>query len=139
MCGSLNIEQTAQFRSFSEPKKRLHLWTILLSLLLTVFLSGCANHQAKTQELLTEDYHSLSNDNLTLYFYQLEDQIEVVERQTSGSSVSLGLGLGSFGYRSGGSGSIGVTTGGSKRNVATDLRNRRNEVKLELQHRGITP
>ncbi len=123
----------------NNQKKFIYLSVILLSLLLTGFLSGCADHKAKTQELLAEDYHSLSNDHLTLYYYKLEDQIEVVERKRSGSSISLGLGLGSFGHSSGGSGGIGVTTGGSKRDVATDLRDRRSEVKLELKHRGITP
>ena len=123
----------------NSQKKLIYLVVILLSLLLTGFLSGCADNKAKTQELLAEDYHSLSNDNLTLYYYKLNDQIEVVERRRTGSSVSLGLGMGSFGHSGGRSGGVGVTTGGSSRDVATDLRDRRNEVKLELQHRGITP
>ncbi len=139
MISVLCVEKTGQQLSFSKQNKLLKLSIILLSLLLMGFLSGCANHKAKTQELLVENYHGLSNDNLTLYYYKLEDQIEVVERKRSGSSISLGLGLGSFGHSSGGSGGIGVTTGGSKRDVATDLRDRRNKVKLELQHRGITP
>lgn len=112
---------------------------LLFVLFCAGFLSGCADHSAKTQELLAENYHSLSNDNLTLYYYQLEDQIEVVERGKSSPSLSLGLGLGSFGHHSGGSAGVGVSTRGNKANVATDLRNRRNEVKLELQHRGLTP
>lgn len=139
MFHNLCIEKSAQFRPSRKQQKLLPLCLILLSLVLVVFLPGCANHKVKTQELLNEDYHTLSNDNLTLYFYKLEDQIEVIERKQTGSSISLGLGLGSFGHRSGGSGSVGVTTGGSQRKIATDLRNRRNEVKLELQHRGIIP
>lgn len=123
----------------NSQKKLIYLSIILLSLLLIVFLSGCADHKVKTQELLAEDYHNLSNDNLTLYYYKLEDQIEVVERKRSGSSISLGLGLGSFGRSGRGSGGIGATTGSSKREVASNLRDRRNRVKLELQHRGITP
>ena len=122
----------------SSQNKLICLVIILLLLVLTGFLSGCADNKAKTQTLLAEDYHSLSNYNLTLYYYKLNDQIEVVERRRSGSSVSLGLGMGSFGHSSR-SGGIGVTTGGSNRDVATDLRDRRNEVKLELHHRGITP
>ena len=99
----------------SRQKKLIRLGIILLLLLSIGLLSGCADHKARTQELLAEDYHNLSNDNLTLYYYKLEDQIEVVERKRTGSSISLGLGLGSFGRSSGGSGGIGVTTGGSKR------------------------
>ena len=139
MPNSLCIKNNTQNRLSNTPNKLLRFSIILSALLLTGLLSGCANHKAKTQELLAEDYHRLSNDNLTLYYYKLEDQIEVIERKRSGSSISLGLGLGSFGHRSGGSGSVGVTSGGSQRGIATDLRNRRNEVKLELKHRGITP
>ncbi len=139
MLYKLCIEKSVQFRSARKQKKLLPLCLIFLSLVVVGFLPGCANHKVNTQELLNEDYHTLSNDNLTLYFYKLEDQIEVIERKQTGSSISLGLGLGSFGHRSGGSGSIGVTTGGSQQKIATDLRNRRNEVRLELQHRGIIP
>ena len=109
---------------------------IFISLLSIAMLSGCADHKAKTQELLAEDFLSLSNDDLILYYYKLEDQIEIVEQKRRGSSISLGLGLSSFGRSSG---SVGVTTGGSQRDIATDLRDQRNKVKLELQHRNITP
>ena len=112
---------------------------LILILLTGGGLFGCADHKAMTQELLSENYQSLPDDNLILYYYKLEDQIEIVERKGSGPSISLGLGLGSFGHRSGGSGGIGVTTEGSKQSVATNLRDRRNEVKLTLQQRGITP
>ena len=117
----------------------IHLSIVILSLLIFGLLSGCADHSARTQELLAEDYHSLSNDNLTLYYYKLEDQIKAVERQRSGSSISLGLGMGSYGSGSGGSGGVDVTTRGSKQDVATNLRDRRNEVKLEMQHRNLKP
>ncbi|WP_321395031.1 hypothetical protein [uncultured Desulfuromusa sp.] len=117
----------------------LHPGFILVILLTIGILSGCVNHKAKNQELLAENYQTLSNDDLILYYYKLKDQIEVVEQKRTGSSISLGLGLGSFGHRSGGSGSVGVTTGGSQRDIATDLRDRRNEVRVELKNRGITP
>ena len=115
-----------------------------LLLLIVVILSlgsigGCANHQAKTRELLSQNFHQLSDDDLILYYYKLEDQIEIVEQARTRSTVSLGLGVGSFGHHSGGSGTIGVSTGGSKQSIASDLRKRRNQVKLELKHRGITP
>lgn len=138
MFTSLSIKNSSpQFPS--KLKFTLHLGFILFVLLTITTLSGCADHKVKTQELLSEDFLSLSNDDLILYYYKLEDQINIVEQKRSGSSVSFGLGLGSFGRRSGGSGSVGVTTGGSQRNIATDLRDRRNKVKLELQHRNITP
>lgn len=123
--------------SLSTPVRTLMLVSfVMLSLGL---VSGCANHKAKTKELLAQDYHQLADGQLTLYYYQLEDQIDVVEQRRTGSSVSFGLGRGSYGHHSGSSGGIGVSTGVSKKNVATELRNRRNEVKLEMKKRGISP
>ncbi|MFK5925514.1 MAG: hypothetical protein QM483_02680 [Desulfuromusa sp.] len=138
MFNTFSIKNTP-YQFTSRQKNSILPGLILLILLSVGFLSGCADHKAKTQELLAENYHSLSNDDLTLYYYKLEDQIDVVEHKRTGSSISLGLGLGSFGRSSGGSGSVGVSTGGSQRNIATNLRDRRNEVRLELQHRGIAP
>ena len=123
----------------NRQNRPIHLSIIILSLFIVGFLSGCADHNARTQELLAEDYHSLSNDNLTLYYSKLEDQISAVERQRSGSSISLGLGMGSYGSSSGSSGGVDVTTSGSKQGVATNLRDRRNEVKLEMQQRNLKP
>jgi len=133
------IEKSAQLQFCKRRKILRRLGLILLSLLLVGFLSGCADHSARNQELLAKNYLSLSNDDLILYYYQLEDQIEVVERRKSKPSISLGFGLGRFGHSSAGSAGVGVSTGGSKQSVATNLRDRRNEVKLELQHRGINP
>jgi hypothetical protein len=78
---------------------------------------------------------AMSNDNLQLYFYQLEDQIFAEESKSTSGSVSLGLGRSSYGRRGG----VGVSTGTTKQHVATDLRDRRNEVRLELTKRGIDP
>ncbi|MDX2494331.1 MAG: hypothetical protein QNK27_05170 [Desulfuromusa sp.] len=139
MFNTFHTEKTVQCRPPIKQKPLSLFGLILLSLFLTGFLFGCADHSARNQELLAENYHSLSNDNLILYYYKLEDQIDVVERRKSKPSFSLGLGLGSFGHSSGGSAGVGVSTGGSSRDVATNLRDRRNEVKLELQHRGINP
>ena len=138
MCNSLSIKIPSQ-QFPGKLKYMFQLGFILLALLSIAILSGCADHKVRTQELLAEDFQSLSNDDLILYYYKLEDQIEIVEQKRRGSSISLGLGLGSFSHSSGSSGSVGVTTGDSQRNIATDLRDRRNKVKLELQHREITP
>lgn len=137
MLNSLLIQIPSQ-QSPGKLKSIFHFGFIFLILLSIATLSGCADHKAKTQELLAEDFLSLSNDDLILYYYKLEDQIEIVEQKRRGSSISLGLGLGSFGRSSGGSGSVGLTTGSSQRDIATDLRDQRNKVKLELQHRNIT-
>ncbi|MCF6267528.1 MAG: hypothetical protein L3J57_13415 [Desulfuromusa sp.] len=139
MTNNLDIETTTPLQNNLRKRKVILLSFSFVVLFLLVFLSGCADHSTRNQELLAENYRSLSNDNLILYYYKLEDQIEVVERRKSKPSFSLGFGLGSFGHSSRGSAGVGVSTGGRKQGIATDLRDRRNEVKLELQHRGITP
>lgn len=119
-------------------------FTLKQLLFLTIFILsitgtfGCANHSARTNELLSNNYQIMSDDELTLYYFQLEDQIELVERRKSKPSLSIGLGMGSFGSHSGTSGGVGVSTGRSSEKFATDLRDRRNKVKLELKKRDIT-
>ena len=110
-----------------------YLRLIFVSLFI-IGMIGCAG-TSRTTELLATEYMAMSNDDLQLYYYQLEDQIVADERVTTGSSVSIGVGRGSYG-RAGG---VGMSTGSATQAVATDLRNRRNEVRLELQKRGITP
>ena len=104
-------------------------------LMVSVAMVGCAGKSAKTEELLSTEYIAMSNDDLQLYFYQLEDQIVADERKTTGSSVSVGVGRGGYGRRGG----VGMSTGSTTQVTATELRDRRNEVRLELQNRGITP
>ena len=112
---------------------------ILLVLLSLGLLSGCADHSAKNKELLSQNYQSLSDDDLTLYYYELEDQIKIIKRDRNSSSISLGLGMSSYGSSSGSSGGVGVTTSGDHSDVATNLRERRNEVKLEMKKRDLKP
>ena len=108
--------------------------TLLVIFVLAVVLTSCAG-SSRTAELLATDFMTMSNDDLQLYYYQLEDQIVADERKTTGSSVSVGVGRGSYGRRGG----VGMSTGSSTQAVATDLRDRRNEVRLELTKRGVDP
>ena len=110
-----------------------YLRLIIVSLFI-IGMIGCAG-TSRTAELLATEYMTMSNDDLQLYFYQLEDQIVADERVTTGSSVSIGVGRGSYG-RAGG---VGMSTGSATQAVATDLRDRRNQVRLELSKRGIDP
>ena len=123
--------------------KRAELWlmtkgglvlSLLVIFLFSVVLTGCAG-TTRTKELLATEYMTMADDDLQLYYYQLEDQIVADERKTTGSSVSVGLGRGSYGRHGG----VGMSTGGTTQAVATDLRDRRNEVRLELKKRGVTP
>ena len=127
--------------NIQESKKTIS-WALRLFLmaLLLVGAVGCAG-TSKTQELLATEYMTMSDDDLLLYYYQLEDQIVADERVYSGSSVSVGVGRSR--YSGGGShrrGGVGMSTGvGGTQIMATDLREQRNQVRVELQRRGITP
>ena len=115
--------------------RNIKYYFVFLTLILCAMLQVSCAGNSKTAELLAAEYMSMSNDDLQLYYYQLEDQIVADERVTSGSSVSFGVGRGSYG-RAGG---VGMSTGSATQAVATDLRDRRNQVRLELSKRGIDP
>jgi hypothetical protein len=120
-----------------QTKKTALAFLVLLVLLSSLGLSGCANQpKSEAGALLTQDYRKMDNDELTLYYYRLTEEIDRTERSGSGSALSIGIGGGSWGH--GGGGGVGVSTttpmGGGG---ADDLRNRRAEVRAEMQKRGM--
>jgi hypothetical protein len=109
----------------------------LVVLLASLGLSGCANQaKSETGALLTQDYRKMDNDELTLYYYRITEEIDRTERTGSGSAFSIGIGGGSWGWGSGGGVGISTTTpvGGSG---SDELRSRRAEVRAEMQKRGM--
>ncbi|MBD1400134.1 hypothetical protein [Pelovirga terrestris] len=112
---------------------------ILPLLFLLVALAGCAGHATRTQELMATDYLQLDNDALLLHYYEVEDQITLSEQRRSSPSVSLGFGLGSYGGSSSVGAGVGVSTPIGQPETAADLRAHRNQVRLELQKRGVAP
>jgi len=113
----------------------------LVVLLASLGLSGCANQaKSETGALLTQDYRKMDNDELTLYYYRLTEEIDRTERSGSGSAISIGIGGGSWGWGSGGGsgGGVGISTtapvGGSG---SDELRSRRAEVRAEMQRRNM--
>jgi hypothetical protein len=113
----------------------------LVVLLASLGLSGCANQaKSETGALLTQDYRKMDNDELTLYYYRITEEIDRTERTGSGSAISIGIGGGSWGWGSGGGsgGGVGISTttpvGGSG---SDELRSRRAEVRAEMQKRGM--
>ena len=97
------MDQTL-FLENSRAARTLYKLSSLFIILLLSLLFGCANHAARNEELLAIDYQNLSNDELSLYYYDLQDQIDIVERRSSVPRLSLGLGLSSFGGSSSGGG-----------------------------------
>ncbi len=128
-----------QPQSMIGQRKIIRQLSILIFAIILGLLFGCADHSAVNKELLSQNYQTLSDDDLTLYYYKLKDQIKVVERDQNNSSISLGFGMGSYGSSGGRSGGAGVTTSGGHTDAATHLRDRRNEVKLEMKKRDLKP
>jgi hypothetical protein len=111
----------------------------LLVLLVSLGLSGCAN-QTKSERgaLLTQDYRTMDNDELTLYYYRLTEEIDRTERSGSGSAISIGIGGGSWGWGGSGVGAgVSTTTPVGGGSGSDELRNRRAEVRAEMQRRGM--
>ena len=111
-------------------KVKQNIVLILFILLALIPVFGCAN---KTKALLAVKYQEMSDNDLLRYFYQLNDEIERLERQ---SGTQVGIGIGGFGRHTGGGIGISTGTGGSS---AEELRKRRIDVRLALKERGLEP
>ena len=122
-----------------QTKKTALAFLVLLVLLTSLGLSGCANQQkSEAGALLTQDYRKMDNDELTLYYYRLTEEIDRTERSGSGSAVSIGIGGGSWSWGGGGVGAgVSTTTPVGGGGGADDLRNRRAEVRAEMQRRNM--
>jgi len=111
----------------------------LLVLLVSLGLSGCAN-QTKSERgaLLTQDHRKMDNDELTLYYYRLTEEIDRTERSGSGSAISIGIGGGSWGWGGSGVGAgVSTTTPVGGGGGTDDLRSRRAEVRAEMLRRNM--
>ena len=130
-------DQPAQY--ITNQKTVAHRGLIIISAIILGLLLGCADHYAENRELLTKDYQSLSDQDLTLYYNKLEDQIRVVERDRNKSSFRFGFGIGGYGSNYGGSSGADITTPDDHIDVITNLRDRHNDVKLEMRKRNLNP
>ena len=113
-----------------------------LALLIVISLPGCANQQkSEAGVLLTQDYRKMDNDELLLYYYRLTEEIDRTERSASGSAISFGIGGGRWGWGGGGGSGVGAgvstTTPVGGAGGTDDLRNRRAEVRAEIQKRNM--
>jgi hypothetical protein len=126
-----------------QTKKTVFTMIALLVLLASLGLSGCAN-QAGTEAgaLLSQDIRKMDNDELLLYYYRLTEAIDRRERSGPATSVGIGIGGGSWGggwgSGSGGGVGVGVSTSAPVGGGGSDeLRNRRAEVRVEMQRRNM--
>ncbi|MHB1397760.1 MAG: hypothetical protein ACYDAI_05505 [Trichloromonadaceae bacterium] len=105
-------------------------WPLLL---LALLLGGCAATSQRSNELLTVNYLSLADSDLQSYYRQLNDQIATEERSRRGGT-SIGIGIFNSPV------AVGVSQQvGSGATVAEDLRERRNQVRSEIDRRGLFP
>ena len=71
-----------------QTKKTAPAILVLLVLLTSLGLSGCANQtKSAAGSLLTQDYRKMDNDELTLYYSRLTEEIDRTERSGSGSAL----------------------------------------------------
>lgn len=110
---------------------------LILLLMLTVLGAGCSSHASRNQELMATDFRQLNDEALLLHYYEVEDQIALIDQRRSSPTVSLAFGLGSYGGRSSVGAGVGVSTPVGQPEVGADLRAHRNRVRLELQSRGV--
>ncbi len=122
--------------------KTISALVLLLALTVPLGLSGCAN-QARSEAgaLLVQDFRKMDNDELLLYYYRLTEEIDRRERSGPASSVGIGIGGGSWGWGSGGGSGVGVgvstSTPVGSGGGSDELRNRRAEVRAEMQRRNM--
>jgi len=118
--------------------KAIRTGTLFILVVLLGLLFGCADHRyTENKELLSKDYLSLSDEDLVLYYQQLEDQIKAVQQDRNSSPISFGFGMGSFGSSYEAGGGVDLTTPSDPVDVITNLHDRRNDVKLEINKRDI--
>jgi hypothetical protein len=110
---------------------------LLFCLCLCLLLAACG--KTARDQLLDENYKSMTDTGIVRYYYDLDDAIEACEyrsRQDSGLGVSVGGGWWSGG---GGGMGLGVTRDASDHCDSTTLRQRRTDVRLEMDRRGVKP
>lgn len=112
-------------------KNRSYLWTagwIVLALLLTACASG-----RSARSLLEEDFAAMGDQELLVYYDQLNEAIAKEEGGAGGFGLGLGVGVGSGNF------SLGASQGMYVDDPTEALRARRNQVRLELARRGLQP
>ena len=116
--------------------------SFLVAIAFPLLLAACAGLAgAQVGYLLEQDYHRMTNPQLTAYEQELSDVIaDSAAASGSSSGVSLGVGFGSWGDNSG----VGVGVekwlgGGDGGKTTVELLDRREAVRNEMRNRGLLP
>lgn len=118
--------------------QKIHATSLKVILLLgTLLLVGCASTASRERAyLLEQDYLKMSDVELTAYEQALSDRM-ATDSTRSGSDVSVGFGIGSWGSHSGIGFGLEQWLGGS--GTSPDLSGRRAAVREEMRRRGLLP
>ncbi|ABA87457.1 hypothetical protein Pcar_0196 [Syntrophotalea carbinolica DSM 2380] len=100
-------------------------------LILMLLMVACASGASRS--LLKDDYVAMTDQELVVYYDQLNEAIAKEEGGAGGFGLGLGLGVGS------GSFSLGASQGMYVDDPTEELRVRRNQVRLEMARRGLEP
>jgi hypothetical protein len=104
-----------------------------MGLLAMVLMGSACAAGSSARALLQEDYATMNNQELLIYYDQLNTAITKQESGVDGFGFGLGLGVGS------GSFSVGASQGTYIEDPTEALRQQRNRVRLELARRGLQP
>jgi hypothetical protein len=107
-----------------------------LALLLCAWLllgTACLGRGPSPGALLRQDFTAMDNAELVRYYQSLNDAIAGQRGGRTGFGLGVGVGVGS------GSVAVGASQGIRLDDPTDALRARRNQVRLELDRRGLTP
>jgi hypothetical protein len=98
---------------------------------------GCSTSGPTNRQLLETDYRQMTDQELLEYYQQLENRIAGQDSGGGGFGFGLGLGMG-FGF-DGGAVGLGASKGVGGDVPVEALQTKRNQVRLELNLRGLEP
>jgi hypothetical protein len=111
---------------------------LFVCLALCLLLAACA--KPARDQLLEENYKAMTDTGLVRYFYDLDDAIEACEYRSRPDNGGVGMSVGGGWWSGGGAGlGLGVTRDSQDHCDSTELRQRRTDVRMEMDRRGVKP
>jgi hypothetical protein len=126
-----------KYRIKGENMRRLFLPTLFVVAFALLFATGCSTSRPTNRQLLETEYTQMTDQELLDYYRQLDDRISGRDSGSGGLGFGLGVGMG-FGLNGGAVG-LGASKGVGGDDPVEALQIKRNEVRLELDRRGLEP